>query len=75
MERSRVQILVMVEICIKISAPAEAPVANLTIISTLTVHCRGKDDMMRERTHSLASYAEAEKIKSLTLHTHGCHSC
>jgi len=28
--------------------------------------------MVRERTGHPLSYAEAKKIKSLTLHTHGC---
>jgi len=30
------------------------------------------DEMARERTGHLPLYAEAKKMKSLTLHTHGC---
>src|SRR5688572_16269459 len=31
-----------------------------------------EDEMANERTDLLLSYAEAKKMKSLTLHTHGC---
>ena len=41
-------------------------------MSTLTVHCRWEDETARERTGHPPSYAEAKKMKSLTLHTHGC---
>src|SRR6218665_3245462 len=41
-------------------------------MSTLTVHCQWEDEMAKERTGHLPSYAEAKKMKSLTLHTHGC---
>jgi len=64
-ERLRVQIQVRTEIWLEISDP----VANSAIMSTLIVHCRWKDE--RERTGHLASYAEAKKRKSLTLHTQG----
>jgi len=36
-------------------------------MSTLTVHCQWEDE-----TDHPPSYAEAKKMKSLTLHTHGC---
>src|SRR5678816_4093294 len=48
------------------------PLANSAIMSTLTVHCRWDDETVRERTGHPPSYAEAKKMKSLTLHTHGC---
>src|SRR6218665_1662434 len=41
-------------------------------MSTLTVHCQWEDEMAKERTGHLPSYAEAKKMKSLTLHTHSC---
>ena len=40
--------------------------------STLTAHCRWEDETVRERTGHPPSYAEAKKMKSLTLNTHGC---
>ena len=46
--------------------------ANSAMMSTLTVYCQWEDEMARERTGHLASYAEAKKMKLLTLHTHGC---
>src|SRR6218665_704351 len=42
------------------------------MISTLTVHCQWIDEMTRDRTGHPFSYAEAKKMKSLTIHTHGC---
>jgi len=48
------------------------------MMSTLTVLRQIEDEAVRERTgHPLAThlsslYAEAKKMKSLTLHTHGC---
>ena len=42
------------------------------MMSTLTVHCQWEDEMVRERTGHLPSYAEAKKMRSLTLHTDGC---
>jgi len=48
------------------------PLANSAMMSTLTIHCQWEDEMVRERTGHLSSYAEAkEKLKSLTLHTDG----
>ena len=48
------------------------PLANLALMSTPTVHCQWEDETVRERTGHPPSYAEAKKMKSLTLHTHGC---
>jgi len=42
------------------------------MMSTLTALCQWEDEMVRERTGHLPSYAVAKKKKSLTLHTHGC---
>ena len=39
-----------------------------------TAHCQWEDETVRERTGHSPSYAEAKKMKSLTLHTHGCLS-
>src|SRR6218665_1047484 len=68
----RVQISVKAEIWFEISAPpALRLLANSAMMSTLSVHCQWKDETERERTGPPPSYAEAKKIKSLTLHTHG----
>src|SRR6218665_4025679 len=40
--------------------------------STLTIQCQWEDETVRERTGHPPSYAEAKKMKSLILHTHGC---
>jgi len=40
--------------------------------STLPVHCQWEDETVRERTGHSPSYAVAKKMKSLTLHAHGC---
>ena len=37
-----------------------------------TAHCQWEDETVRERTGHPPSYAEAKKMKSLTLHTRGC---
>ena len=50
------------------------PLTNSAIMSTLTVDCQWEDEMARERIGQSPSYAEAKKVKSLTLHTHVCHS-
>jgi len=42
------------------------------MVSTLTTHCQWEDKTVRERTDNPPWYAEAKKMKSLTLHTHGC---
>ena len=63
--------LVRAEICVKISAQPST-LANSAMMSTLIVHCQWEDEMVRERTGHTPSYAEAKKMKSLTLHTHGC---
>jgi len=39
---------------------------------TLTAHYQWEDETMRERTGHPPLYAMAKKMKSLTLHTHGC---
>ena len=41
-------------------------------MSTLTAHCQLEDEKVRERTGHPLSYAETKKMKSLTLHAHGC---
>ena len=42
------------------------------MMSTLAIHCQWEDEMMRERNGHPPSYAGANKMKSLTLHTHSC---
>jgi len=42
------------------------------MMSTPTVNCRWEDETVIERTDHPPSYAEAKKMKSLALHTHGC---
>ena len=49
------------------------PLANSAMMSTLTAHCQWEDDTAMERTGYPPSYAEAKKLKSIKLHTHGCH--
>ena len=44
--------------------------ANSVIMSALTVHCRWEDEMVREITGHPPF--NAMKMKSLTLHAHGC---
>ena len=66
-----VQIQARAEIWFENSA-LHAPLANSAMMSTLTLHCQWENEMVRERTGRLPSYAEAKKMKSLTLHTHGC---
>ena len=41
------------------------------MMSTLTVYCQWEDETVRDRTGHPPSYAEAKKMKSLTLHTQG----
>ena len=43
------------------------PVANSAMMSTLTANCQWEDEMVWERTGHPPSYAEAKKMKSLTL--------
>ena len=69
--RFGVQTPARAEISFELSAP-HAPLANSAMTSTLTVHCQWEDETVRERTGHPPSYAEAKKMKSLTLHTHGC---
>jgi len=64
----RVQILAMAEILHEISAPP----APLSQLSTLTVCCQLKDQMVRDWSGYLLLYAVAKKMKSLALYTHGC---
>jgi len=42
------------------------------MLSALTTHCQWENETVRERTGHSPSYAEAKKMKSLTLHTHSC---
>jgi len=60
-----------VEILFKISFP-HAPLANWTLMSSWA-HCQWDDETVRKRIGHPPSYAKAKKMKSLTLHTHGCH--
>ena len=56
----------------KTSAPYT--IANLAIMSTLTVHCQWEDETEDKETGKMADYsspAEAKKMKSQTLHTIG----
>ena|SRR6218665_1654111 len=39
---------------------------------TLTAHCQWKDETVRERTGHPLLYAEAKKVKLLTLHKYDC---
>jgi len=48
------------------------PLANSALISTLPVHCQWEDETAGERTGHPPSYAEAKKMKLLTLHTQYC---
>jgi len=47
------------------------PLVNSATMSTLTMHCQWEDETPSERTGYLSSYAEAKKVRSLTLHTQG----
>src|SRR6218665_1264665 len=51
-----------------------APIANSAMMSKLTAHCQWVDETVWVRTGHAhpPSYAEAKKIKSLTLYTQGC---
>jgi len=69
-ERFGAQILARAEIWFKISA-SPVPLANSAMMSTLTVHCHWKDEMVRERAGHPQSNAEAKKMKSLTPCAHG----
>lgn len=42
------------------------------MMSTLSVHCPWEDETAREGNDHLILYAEAEKMKVPTLHTHDC---
>ena len=48
------------------------PLANSAVTCTLTTHCQWEDETVRERTGHPPLFAEAKKMKSLTLHTIGC---
>jgi len=41
-------------------------------MSTLTVHCVWDDETAKEKAGHPPLYAEAKKMKLLTLHAHGC---
>jgi len=66
--RFRVQVPAREEIWFKISDPP-APLANSAMMSTLTANCQWEDEAVRERTGHSTSYAEAKKVKSVTLHS------
>src|SRR6218665_1671583 len=51
---------------------SSAPLANSAIMSTLTEHCQWEDETVKERTGHPPSYAEAKKMKPLTLQAQGC---
>ena len=59
-------------ILIYIAVNRNRPIANSAMMSTLTPHCLWEVETVRERTGHPPSYAVAKKIKSLTVHTHGC---
>jgi len=40
--------------------------------NTQIAYCQWDDETVRERTDNPPSYAVAKKMKSITLHTHGC---
>src|SRR6218665_1512649 len=54
---------------IVISAPSASP-SQLSF--PLTLLCSYEIETARKRTGHLASYVDVKKIKSLTIHTHGC---
>src|SRR6218665_203344 len=45
---------------------------SITFTFPLTAHCQWEEEVVRERTGHTPSYAETKKMKSITLHTHGC---
>ena len=69
--RFGVQIPAREEIWFEASAPS-ATLVNSDIMSTLIALCLWENEMVRERTGRMPSYAVAKKMKSLILHTHGC---
>jgi len=74
--RLEVQIPARAEIWIEISAPPAPPSQLSYILNTLTAHYQWEGETARERTGHPRSYAEAKKMKSLTLHTlFFCFSC
>lgn len=56
-----VQISARTEIWYEISARSAA-LANSVMMNTLTVHCRWKGEMAKERTDHLTSYAMAKRV-------------
>src|SRR6218665_1116257 len=48
------------------------PLVNFAMMSKLIAHCQWEDETVRARTNHSPSYTEAKKMKSLTLHAHGC---
>jgi len=48
------------------------PLAKSAMMSTLTANCQWEDETVRERIGHPPSFAEAKKMKSLTLHTLVC---
>jgi len=49
-----------------------APLADSSVTSQPAVQCWWEDETARKRTPHPPPYAEAKKLKSLTLHNHGC---
>ena len=64
MERAIVEIPNSAEICVEILLHP----ANRAMMSTPTVRCRWEDETAKEMT----GHPPSKKMKSLTLHTHGC---
>ena len=69
-ERSGVKISSRAEMLFEIYDLLE-PLANSSMMSTPSAHYRW-EDTEKERTGRPTSYAQAKKIKSLTLQIHGC---
>ena len=69
--RFKVQIPARAEIWLESSVPPAYRSQLSYMMSTLTVHSHWEDETVSERTGHPPSYAEAKKMKPLTLHTHG----
>ena len=77
----RVQTPASTNLVLDFCSTSSAPLANLAMMSTLTVYCRWEDETARERTGHPSSYANAERMRLLTLHMlpyrwlEGIHVC
>src|SRR6218665_1758256 len=70
-----VQIPARAEICVKISVPPTLPNhLSYDECTDRTLLYGWEDEPARERTGHLPSYAEAKKMKQLSLHFHGCRT-